>query len=60
MMDSAEINTFMVYHFSAVKAGQGVLYKDPTVWLNGARPSLKYICKGIKIKIAKFSDKIIY
>ncbi len=26
--------------------------KDPTIWLDGARPHQRYICKYIKIKIA--------
>ncbi len=30
-------------------AGQGVLNKDPTVWLDGARSPPKYVCKYVKI-----------
>ncbi len=34
-------------------AGKGVLIKDPTVWLDGAKPPQRYICKYIKILIAQ-------
>jgi hypothetical protein len=33
--------------------GQGVLIKNPTVWIDGARPPPKNVCKFIKIKIAE-------
>jgi hypothetical protein len=33
-------------------ATQGTLNKDPTVWLDGARPPQKYVCE-LKIIIQK-------
>ncbi len=33
--------------------GQRVLNKDPTVWLDGARPPQRYIFKNTKIKMAE-------
>ncbi len=35
--------------FLAGFADQGVLKKDPTVWLEGARPTPKYISKYLKV-----------
>jgi hypothetical protein len=32
---------------------QGVLNKDPTVWLDGARPPLRYVSECIQIKIVE-------
>ncbi len=34
--------------FTAGFAGQGLLNKDPKVWLDGTRPPQKYVCKCIK------------
>ncbi len=39
--------------FQASFSRQRVLIKDPTVWLDGARPPQRYIYKYMKIKIAE-------
>ncbi len=39
--------------FPAGFAGQRVLSKDPTVWLDEARPPLGYVSKYIEIKITE-------
>jgi hypothetical protein len=49
---------FQVYHFSSQLCQPGCVYKDPTVWIDGARLPPKYICKYIKIKYAELHIKI--
>jgi hypothetical protein len=39
------------YHFLARFAGQMVFNKDPTFWLDGAKPPPKYVCKYIKLRL---------
>jgi hypothetical protein len=61
MLDSAK-NKYIIFLLGFT--GQWVLYKDPTIWLDEARPPPRYISKHIKIKIAesyiseiRFGDK---
>ncbi len=55
MVNSAKRNIFPnISFFLAGVAGHGVLNKDPTVCLVGARPNKRYIFKYIKIKIAEY------
>jgi hypothetical protein len=47
----SQIGANLKFIFPASFPSQGVLSKDPTVWLDGTRPHLptsKYVCKYIK------------
>ncbi len=46
--------------FTGGCGGQGILNKDPTVWLGGARSPQKYVCKYIKIVLSPNHLPMIY